>query len=63
MRNGQYIGRGAAYPDHESTGSINVIVNLNKGNVVLLRHWAGIAAETIYGDRRSEFIGYMLYIN
>ena len=51
MKNGQDIGRAVAYPDHESTGSINVIVNLQKGEVVLLRHWAGIAAETIYGNK------------
>jgi len=60
MKNGQDIGRGLAYPDHGSTGSINVIVNLKKGDVVLLRHWVGVAAETIYGDRRSEFVGYLL---
>ena len=60
MKNGQDIGRGTSYPDHASTGSINVIVNLKKGDVVLLRHWVGHSAETIYGDRRSEFVGYLL---
>ena len=60
MKNGQDIGRGLANPSHGSTGSINVIVNLRKGDVVLLRHWEGVAAETIYGERRSEFVGYLL---
>ena len=60
MKNGRDIGRGLAYPSHGSTGSINVIVNLRKGDVVLLRHWEGVAAETIYGERRSEFVGYLL---
>ena len=60
MKNGQDIGRGVSYPDIQSTGSIIVIVNLRKGDVVLLRHLVGIPAETIYGDRRSEFVGYLL---
>jgi hypothetical protein len=60
MKNGQDIGRGVAYPNHASTGSINAIVNLKKGDVVLLRHWAGAVAETINGNKRSEFVGYLL---
>jgi len=60
MKNGQDIGSGVAYPDHASTGSINAIVNLKKGDVILLRHLVGTGAETIYGKRRSEFVGYML---
>jgi hypothetical protein len=60
MKNGQDIGRGVSYPDIQSTGSIIVIVNLRKGDVVLLRHLVGIPVETIYGDRRSEFVGYLL---
>ena len=60
MKNDQEIGRGLAYPDHASTGSINAIVNHKKGDVVLLRHWEGIVAETIYGKKRSEFVGYLL---
>ena len=60
MKNDQEIGRGLAYPDHGSTGSINAIVNLKKGDVVLLRHWAGAVAETINGNKRSEFVGYLL---
>jgi len=59
MKNDKDIGRGVAYP-HASTGSINVIANLKKGDVILLRHWVGVAAETISGDRRSEFVGYLL---
>jgi hypothetical protein len=61
MKNGRDIGRGLAYPSHGSTGSINVIINLRKGDVVLLRHWEGVAAETIYGERRSEFVGWLGY--
>jgi hypothetical protein len=60
MKNGKDIGRGVGYPDHASTGSINAIVNLKKGDVILLRHLVGERAETIYGDRRSQFVGYML---
>jgi hypothetical protein len=60
MKNGKDIGRGVGYPDHASTGSINAIVNLKKGDVILLRHLVGVHAETIYGDRRSQFVGYML---
>jgi len=60
MKNDQEIGRGLAYPDHASTGSVNVIVNLRKGDVVLLRHLIGAGAETIYGKKRSEFVGYLL---
>ena len=62
MKNDQEIGKGLAYPDHASTGSINVIVNLKKGNVVLLRHSAGVGAkrETIHGYRYSEFVGHIL---
>jgi hypothetical protein len=47
MKNDEDVGRGTSYPDHASTGSINAIVNLKKGDVVLLRHWEGIVAETI----------------
>ena len=60
MKNGQDIGRAVAYPDHESIGSINVIVNLRKGDVIMLRHMVGKTAETIYGLRKSGFVGYML---
>ena len=60
MKNEQDIGRGQAYPDHGSSGSIHAIVNLRKGDVVLLRHRVGMPAETICGDRRSEFVGYLL---
>ena len=60
MNNGQDIGRGVAHPDHASTGSINAIVNIKKGDVVLLRHWVGLPADTIYGNRRSGFVGYLL---
>jgi hypothetical protein len=60
MKNGQEIGRGLAYLDFGSTGSIHAIANLRKGDVVFLRHWVGVAAETIFGDRRSEFVGYLL---
>ena len=51
MKNDQEIGRGLAYPDYASTGSINAIVNLKKGDVVLLRYWAGIVAETIWQEK------------
>jgi len=60
MKNDKDIGRGVSYPDFQSTGSINAIVNLIKGDVILLRHLMGLGAETIYGNRRSEFVGYML---
>jgi hypothetical protein len=60
MKNDQDVGRGLSYPDHASTGSLNVIVNLKKGDVILLRHLAGAGAETIYGSRMSELVGYML---
>ena len=60
MNNGKDIGRGVAYPDHSSTGSINVVVNLKKGDVIMLRHMVGKTAETIYGLRQSGFVGYML---
>jgi hypothetical protein len=60
MKNGQDIGRGTSYPDQASTGSINAIVNLKKGDVVLLRHWVGMLTETIFGYRRSKFVGYLL---
>ena len=60
MKNDQDIGRGTAYPDDASSGSIHAIVNLKKGDVVLLRHWVGMPAETIFGGRRSEFVGYLL---
>ena len=60
MKNDEDVGRGTSYPDHASTGSINVIVNLKKGDVILLRHLAGARAETIYGKRRSELVGFML---
>ena len=60
MKNGQDIGRGVSYPDFQSTGSIIVIVNLRKGDVVLLRHMVGQPADTIYGNGRSEFVGYLL---
>ena len=60
MKNDQEIGRGLAYPDHASTGSMNAIVNLKKGDVVLLRHLIGVRTETIYGKKRSEFVGYLL---
>ena len=60
MKNDQDIGRGTSYPDHGSTGSIHAIVNLKKGDVVLMRHWVGQPVEIIYGDRRSQFVGYLL---
>jgi hypothetical protein len=60
IKNDQDVGRGTSYPDHASTGSIHAIVNLKKGDVVLLRHWIGMRTETIYGDRRSQFVGYLL---
>lgn len=60
MKNVKDIGKGVAYPDKGSTGSINAIVNLKKGDVILLRHCAGYGAETIYGHRWSEFVGYLL---
>jgi hypothetical protein len=59
-KNDQDIGRGLAYPNHASTASINAIVNLKKGEIVLLRHLVGMKAATICGDRRSEFVGYLL---
>ena len=58
----QDIGRGVGYHDHASTGVINVIVNLKKGDVVLLRHSTDVDArrETIHGNRHSELVGYIL---
>ena len=60
MKNDKEIGRGVAYPDFKSTGSIIVIVNLRKGDVVLLRHMVYASDETIHGYRYSEFIGHIL---
>ena len=50
------------YYDHASTGVINVIVNLKKGDVVLLRHSTDVDArrETIHGNSNSELVGYIL---
>jgi hypothetical protein len=60
MKNDKDIGRVVSYPDFQSTGSINAIVNLEKGDVIMLRHLVGQPDETIYGNRRSEFVGYLL---
>jgi hypothetical protein len=60
MKNDKDIGTGVSYPDVQSTGSINAIVNLEKGDVIMLRHLVGQPDETIYGNRRSEFVGYLL---
>jgi hypothetical protein len=60
MKNGHEIGRGLAYPDHASTGAINVIANLKKGDVVWPRHMPILKGEIIYGRSFSEFIGYIL---
>ena len=60
MKKVRDVGIGVSYPDVQSTGSINAIVNLEKGDVILLRHLVGSGAETIYGSRRSEFVGYLL---
>ena len=49
-----------AYPDFKSTGSIIVIVNLRKGDVVSLRHMVSASNEGIQGNRYSEFIGHIL---
>jgi len=63
MKNDQEIGRGVAYPGYKSTGSINVIFNLKKGDVVLVRHLVSASGETILGYRYSEFVGHILSIN
>ena len=60
MKNDKEIGRGVAYPDIKSTGSIIVIANLRKGDVVLLRHMVSASNEGILGNRYSEFIGHIL---
>ena len=60
MKNVKDDGIGVSYPDVQSTGSINAIVNLEKGDVILLWHLVGSGAKTIYGSRRSEFVGYLL---
>jgi hypothetical protein len=60
MKNVKDVGIGVSYPDVQSTGSINAIVNLEKGDVILLWHVVGSGAKTIYGSRRSEFVGYLL---
>jgi hypothetical protein len=60
LNNDKEVGKGVSNPDYQSTGSINAIVNLKKGDVILLRHWMGLHSETIYGDGRSEFVGYLL---
>ena len=60
MKNDQEIGRGLAYRDHASTGSINVIVNLRKGDVALLRHSADAKSQTIHGYNYSQFVGHIL---
>ena len=38
MKNVKDGGIGVSYPDVQSTGSSNAIVNLEKGDVILLRH-------------------------
>ena len=60
MKNDQEIGRGLAYPDHASTGVINVIANLKKDDVVYPRHMPFPKSEIIYGRSFSEFVGYIL---
>ena len=51
MKNDQEIGKGIGHPDNASTGSINAIVNLRKGDVVLLRNLVGVRDETIHGNK------------
>ena len=60
MKNDKEIGRGVAYPSFKSNGSINAILNLRKGDVVLVRHLVGASGETILGYRYSEFVGHIL---
>ena len=60
MKNGDEVGRGVAYPDVISTGSLHVIINLKKADVVKLRHYDQAGGETIRGDLWSSFSGYLL---
>ena len=60
MKNGHEIGRGLANPDVASTGAINVIANLKKGDVVLPRRLGSLSGQVVYGYSFSEFIGYIL---
>lgn len=58
IKDGEFIARGHAINAHASTGTINVIIRLRKGDEVYLRHPRNFGI--IFGGDYSMFSGHML---
>ncbi|CAC5377639.1 C1QL [Mytilus coruscus] len=58
MKNGEFIARSHSHKSHGSTGTLNVILKLRKGDEVYIQHPRGFGS--IYGWDYSMFFGHML---
>ena len=61
FKNDVEVARGQGYPDNASSGSMAVVLDLKKGDVIKLSHWEGLNPEIIFGDNRSSFAGFILH--
>ncbi|XP_071141946.1 heavy metal-binding protein HIP-like [Mytilus edulis] len=58
LKNGELVARGHAHMSHGSTGTLNAILLLQKGDLVYLRHPRSVGS--IYGEEYSMFSGHQL---